>query len=186
MSLILFCAPENIIRLPMIHKLCPIFLNYKRIPKVLPATVKIPQKELPKIPPSFTPQYPIKGGMEEVLAQASISPARIHSDNQILLRQSFYCLLLRKTQNPENGAAYIARSVTFQHLMWRDSTWLVARPSPHYYAPRWAVTGREFTLALSHKTCLLVRRSGSQRHLIMAIAHGTALHRKWRRSYKCY
>jgi hypothetical protein len=27
-----------------------------------------------------------------------------------------------KTLNPENGAAYIARSVTFQHLMWRDST----------------------------------------------------------------
>jgi hypothetical protein len=23
---------------------------------------------------------------------------------------------------PENGAAYIACSVTFQHLMWRDST----------------------------------------------------------------
>jgi hypothetical protein len=27
-----------------------------------------------------------------------------------------------KTQNRENGAAYIARSVTFQHLMWRDSS----------------------------------------------------------------
>jgi hypothetical protein len=27
-----------------------------------------------------------------------------------------------KTPNPENGAAYIARSMTFQHLMWRDST----------------------------------------------------------------
>ena len=46
------------------------------------------------------------------------------------------------------------------------------------------MTGREFTLALAHKACLLVRRSGSQRHLIMAIAHGThaiargtALHR---------
>jgi hypothetical protein len=39
------------------------------------------------------------------------------------------------------------------------------------------VTGHEFTLALAHKACLLVRRSGSQHHLIMAIAHGTALHR---------
>jgi hypothetical protein len=29
------------------------------------------------------------------------------------------------------------------------------------------------TLALVHKACLLVRHSGSQRHLIMAIAHGT-------------
>ena len=47
-----------------------------------------------------------------------------------LLRQSFYCFNIRKTPNPENGAAYIACSVTFQHLMWRDSTWLVAHPSP--------------------------------------------------------
>jgi hypothetical protein len=27
-----------------------------------------------------------------------------------------------KTLNWENGAAYIARSVTFQHLMWHDSS----------------------------------------------------------------
>jgi hypothetical protein len=27
-----------------------------------------------------------------------------------------------KTPNPENAAAYIARSVTFQQLLWRDST----------------------------------------------------------------
>ena len=46
------------------------------------------------------------------------------------------------------------------------------------------MTRHEFTLALVHKACLLVRRSGSQRHLIMAIAHGmhaiargTALHK---------
>jgi hypothetical protein len=39
------------------------------------------------------------------------------------------------------------------------------------------VTGREFTLALAHKVCLLVRHSGSQRHLIMVIAHGMALHK---------
>lgn len=78
-----------------------------------------------------------------------------------------------KTPNRENGAAYIPCSMTFQHLMWRDSSWFVARPSPHYYATRWAVTRREFTLALAHKTCLLVRHNGSQHHLIMAIAHGT-------------
>ena len=35
------------------------------------------------------------------------------------------------------------------------------------------MTRCEFTLALAHKACLLVRRSGSQRHLIMAIAHCT-------------
>jgi hypothetical protein len=40
-------------------------LNYKRIPNILLATVKIPQIELPKILLSFTPQYPIKG-MKEV------------------------------------------------------------------------------------------------------------------------
>jgi hypothetical protein len=27
-----------------------------------------------------------------------------------------------KTPNRENGTAYIARSMTFQHLMWRDSS----------------------------------------------------------------
>jgi hypothetical protein len=43
-----------------------IFFSYKRIPKILLATVKIPQVELSKMPPPFTPQYPIKGGMEEV------------------------------------------------------------------------------------------------------------------------
>jgi hypothetical protein len=35
------------------------------------------------------------------------------------------------------------------------------------------VTRCEFTLALAHKAYLLIRRSGSQRHLRMAIAHGT-------------
>jgi hypothetical protein len=40
--------------------------SYKRIPTILLATVKIPQVELSKMPPSFTPQYLIKGGMEEV------------------------------------------------------------------------------------------------------------------------
>ena len=35
------------------------------------------------------------------------------------------------------------------------------------------MTRREFSLALAHKACLLVRRSGSQLHLIMAIAHST-------------
>jgi hypothetical protein len=74
----------------------------------------------------------------------------------------------------------------FQHLMWYDSSWFIARPSPHYYAARWAVTRHEFTLTLAHKAYLLVRRSGSQRHLIKAIAHGThaiargtALHNVW-------
>jgi hypothetical protein len=45
------------------------------------------------------------------------------------------------------------------------------------------VTRREFTLALVHKACLLVRHSGSQRHLIMSIAHGTPLHSQLSRSW---
>ena len=40
--------------------------SYKRIPTILLATVKIPQVELSKMPPSFTPPYLITGGMEEV------------------------------------------------------------------------------------------------------------------------
>jgi hypothetical protein len=39
------------------------------------------------------------------------------------------------------------------------------------------VTRSEFTLAPVYKACLLVRHSGGQHHLIMAIAHSTALHR---------
>jgi hypothetical protein len=66
--------------------------------------------------------------------------------------------------------------VTFQHLIWRDSSWFIARPSPHYYAPRMGVTRSEFTLAPAYKACLLVRHSRGQRHLIMAIARSTALH----------
>ena len=59
-------ATANIIGLPTIHKLFPNFFSYNRIPKMLLATVKIPQVELSKMPSSFTPQYPINGRMEEV------------------------------------------------------------------------------------------------------------------------
>jgi hypothetical protein len=102
-------------------------------------------------------------------------PARTHSGQPESSAAKLYCLLLRKTPTPENGVAYITRSVTFQHLMWRDSSWFVACPSPHYYAPRWAVTRSEFTLAPAYKACLLVRHRVGQRHLIMAIACGSRL-----------
>ena len=82
-------------------------------------------------------------------------------------------MLLRKIPNRENGAAFITRSVTFQHLIWRDSSRFVACPSPHYYTRRMGVTRSEFTLAPAYKACLLVRHSGGPRHLIMAIARGT-------------
>jgi hypothetical protein len=76
--------------------------------------------------------------------------------------------------------------VTFQHLIWRDSSWFVARPSPHYYTPKMGVTRSEFTLAPVYKACLLVRHSGGQRHLIMAIACGSALHSDyWRHARDC-
>jgi hypothetical protein len=102
-------------------------------------------------------------------------PARTHSGQLESSAAKLYCLLLRKTPNPENGAAYIARSMTLQHLMWHDSSWFVAHPSPHYYTPRWAVTRSEFTLTPAYKACLLVRHSGGQRHLIMSIARGLRL-----------
>jgi hypothetical protein len=82
-------------------------------------------------------------------------------------------LLLRKIPNRENGAAFITRSVTFQHLIWRDSSRFIACPSPHYYTPRMGVTRSEFTLAPACKACLLVRHSGGPCHLIMAIARST-------------
>jgi hypothetical protein len=82
-------------------------------------------------------------------------------------------LLLRKIPNRENGAAFITCSMTFQHLIWRDSSWFVACPSPHYYTLRMGVTRSEFTLAPAYKACLLVRHSGGPCHLIMAIARGT-------------
>ena len=82
-------------------------------------------------------------------------------------------MFLRKIPNWENGAAFITRSVTFQHLIWRDSSRFVACPSPHYYTPIMGVTRSEFTLAPAYKACLLVRHSGGPRHLIMAIALST-------------
>ena len=53
---------------------------------------------------------------------ASRSTGKKDATNQNLLRQKLYCLLLRKIPNRENGAAFITRSVTFQHLIWRDSS----------------------------------------------------------------
>ena len=104
---------------------------------------------------------------------ASSSTSKKDATNQNLPQQELYCLLLRKIPNRENGAAFITRSVTFQHLIWRDSSRFVACPSPHYYTPRMGVTRSEFTLAPAYKACLLVRHSGGPRHLIMAIARGT-------------
>jgi hypothetical protein len=111
-----------------------------------------------------------------LLNRASISPARIHSDNRILLWQSFYCFTIRKTPAPENGIAYIALSHGVSAPDVACQLLIRCSPITPLLRPRWAVTRREFTLALAHKACLLVRRSGSQRHLIMAIAHSTALH----------
>jgi hypothetical protein len=53
---------------------------------------------------------------------ASRSTGKKDATNQNLPRQELYCLLLRKIPNRENGAAFITRSVTFQHLIWRDSS----------------------------------------------------------------
>ena len=106
---------------------------------------------------------------------ASHSTGKKDATNRNLLWQKIYCLLIRKTMIRENGA----NSMTFQHLMWRDSSWFVACPSPHYYTPRMGVTRSEFTLAPAYKACLLVRHSGGQRHLIMAIARGMHGSSQW-------
>jgi hypothetical protein len=43
--------------------------------------------------------------------------------------------------------------VTFQHLIWRDSSWFVACPSPHYYTREWEWLGVN---SLSHLCTRLV------------------------------
>jgi hypothetical protein len=127
------------------------------------------------------------GSCPECLLSAGLCPgsvsllrptrrARKTQQTGIFHSKSFIACFFRKTPNRENGAVFIACSVTFQHLIWRDSSWFVARPSPHYYTSRIGVTRSEFTLAPAYKACLLVRHSGGQRHLIMVIALGTALH----------
>jgi hypothetical protein len=40
----------------------------------------------------------------------------------LLLQKTLLVTSQEEDPNPENGATYIARSVTFQHLMWRDSS----------------------------------------------------------------
>jgi hypothetical protein len=101
-----------------------------------------------------------------VLSWASISPARIHSVNRILLWQSFIA--------SSEGRPGTRKMVLLTYpSVWCVSSWLAAHSSPHYYAPGWAVTWHEFTLAPVHFTCLPVRHRGGQRHLVMAIAHGS-------------
>jgi hypothetical protein len=48
---------------------------------------------------------------------ASRSTGKKDATNQNLSRQKLYCLFLRKIPNRENGAAFITRCVTFQHLI---------------------------------------------------------------------
>jgi hypothetical protein len=49
-------------------------------------------------------------------------PARKTQQTGIFCGKSFIAYFFRKTPNRENGAAFIARSVTFQNLIWRDSS----------------------------------------------------------------
>jgi hypothetical protein len=87
------------------------------------------------------------------ISRASISPARIHSDNRILLRQRFIA--------SSEGRPRTRKMVLLIYpSVWHVSSWLAAHSSPYYYAPGWAVTWHEFTLAPAHITCLPVRHSG--------------------------
>jgi hypothetical protein len=61
--------------------------------------------------------------------QESVSRAFVPAGKNTLRTTGIFCgkafiayLSGGKTPKQENGAAYIARSVTFQHLMWRDSS----------------------------------------------------------------
>jgi hypothetical protein len=113
-------------------------------------------------------------------------PARKMQQIGIFHGKSFIVYFFRKTPNRGNVATYIACSVTFQHLIWRDISWLVVCPSPHYYALRMGVTRSEFTLTPVYKVCLLVMHSRGQRP-IMAIACSTALHSNcWWQARDCW
>lgn len=63
-----FKAPCNVLGIKEIRKLWPDYLKIKTIKKNFTnlAEVKVEPVKLPKIKPSFTPQYPIKGGMEAI------------------------------------------------------------------------------------------------------------------------
>lgn len=63
-----FAAPANILGINEIRELFPSFLNNKKIKKISCnlAEVKVEPVVLPAIKPSFTPQYPIKGGIKEI------------------------------------------------------------------------------------------------------------------------
>jgi hypothetical protein len=48
--------------------------------------------------------------------------ARKTQQTEIFCGKSFIAYFFRKTPNRENGAAFIVRSMTFQHLILRDSS----------------------------------------------------------------
>jgi hypothetical protein len=61
---------------------------------------------------------------EELSPELLSPPARTHSGQlESSAAKGFIAYFSGgRPPNPENGAAYIACSVTFQHLMWRDSS----------------------------------------------------------------
>jgi hypothetical protein len=97
-------------------------------------------------------------------------PARTHSGQPESSAAKLYCLLLRKTPTPENGVAYIALSHGVLAPDMACAPDLLLAHHPTIMPREWAVTKSEFTLVPAYKACLLVRHSGGQHHLIMAIA----------------
>jgi hypothetical protein len=68
--------------------------------------------------------------LSELDKHREVSRAFVPAGKNTLRRTGIFCgkafityLSLGKTLNRENGAAYIAHSMTFQHLMWHDSSW---------------------------------------------------------------
>jgi hypothetical protein len=113
----------------------------------------------------------IKQWMEQSMGLMIICPCNVSPAKHTQTTGSFY------------GKAFIAyfsgrpRTQKMELLkypsVWPVSSWLAAHSTPHCYTPRWAVTWHEFTPAPAHIACLPVRHCGSQRHLVMAIVHGS-------------
>ena len=67
-----FPAPIDILGMDVIPCLVDIWIPLKRLKskmQVCLSTVKMPPVELPKIPPTYTKQYPLKGGHQEIDVQ---------------------------------------------------------------------------------------------------------------------
>lgn len=95
-------------------------------------------------------------------------------NHRFFCSKKLYCFFRREDPDPGKWRCL------YSPQPWRFSTWYgVSAPDllfahhPTIMPREWAVTRSEFTLAPVYKACLLVRHSGGQGHLIIAIARCT-------------